>query len=124
MIAFQEQVESAPAKIDYQRLIGVLEQIEGGSNLKPGGSLCWTRAAWQEETHLPFHFAQQPAASHLFAYKRLIRLASILRKEGISVTPYSLACLWRHGLTGTLTLFSAGMASDYGMRAAALYACQ
>ena len=125
MIAYQEQAEASPAaKIDYQRLISVLEQIEGGSNLKAGGALCWTSDAWKEETGMPFGFAKQTAASHLFAYKRLVRLASVLRNEELPVTPYTLACLWHHGLTGTMLLLKGGVASDYGMRASALYFCQ
>lgn len=115
----------APAveQLDVDRIIRVLEEIEGSSWDRPGGRLCWTTGAWKDETRLPYLLSQRKAQSDYMAKQRIDRWVHYLRKYKVPVTPLIIFECWRHGLTGGMRrVWKQNRPSDYAQRAAALMA--
>lgn len=120
------EMPAVPAKseevgVDFDRVIRVLEQLEGGKWDAPGGGLCWTQAAWASETKLPYILAQRRPQSCIIARQRLERHADYLRRFGVPVTATILCESWRHGLTGALKRWKHAKFSAYAQRGWSLY---
>jgi hypothetical protein len=96
--------------VDWNRLINCIALVENGTPWKPGGVLCWTKAAWEEETNLPYEYSIDYSISRVLAISRLSRQAVSNHRTTIN----EIASLWNRGPNGPRT-------SNYGQRVANLY---
>jgi hypothetical protein len=101
---------TAQPKVDWVRLVDCIAQVENGTPWKPGGVLCWTKAAWEEETNLPYEYSIDYSISRVLAISRLSRQAVSNHRTTIN----EIASLWNRGPNGPRT-------SNYGQRVANLY---
>lgn len=97
-------------KVDWVRLVDCIAEVERGVPWQPGGVLCWTRAAWEEETNLPYEYAIEYTTSRVLAISRLARQA----RSNHRVTINEIASLWNRGPNGPRT-------TAYGERVSNLY---
>lgn len=106
---------------DLQRLVEAIEMAENTPWNYPGGALQFTTAAWQEETKLPYRYANQRYYARLYARQRLERQARQLHALGIEPTPALMGTVWNKGFNGALKLHRAGTTCNYGERVENLF---
>ena len=97
-------------RINWVKLVDSIAQVERGTPWEKGGVLCWTKAAWAEETNLPYELAIDYNVSRVLAISRLARQARSNQRTTIN----EIASLWNKGPNGPRT-------SDYGQRVENLY---
>lgn len=110
-----------PVPVDLRALVEVIGMVEGGRWDSPGGALCFTAAAWAEETKLPYSLASMPTQARIIAMKRLSKFSARLVHANITPSPYLLGSAWRRGYAGALSKFIAGIPDDYAIRVQNLY---
>lgn len=96
--------------VDYGRVVDCIAKVENGVPWKPGGVLCWTKAAWMEETNLDYGYSVDYSISRVLAISRLSRQSQSNKRNTIN----EMASLWRWGANGPRT-------STYGQRVENLY---
>lgn len=122
MIPLSPPAIYAPAKIDDDRLIRCIAETEGGSWSKPGGALCWTVAAWREETSSSYHYSNHRPSSVQAAKNRIDRHARYWVKVcGVMPSVADLAACWNLGLDGAIRHRLNRKTNDYANRVANLY---
>lgn len=107
-----------PARVDYDRLLACIVQVEGHSWGEDGGAYAITRPAWFEATRQPYRNSRFSSHAYPVAIRLLEGRAAGLSAAGIAATPESLATAWRWGLTGAIRRKGK---SDYGRRCQNLY---
>ncbi len=112
--------QHAPAvvRVDYDRLLVAILQVENHRWSDPCGALAITRDAWCEVTSLPYRLARLSVHAFPVAHKILAKREAGLAGKGFAITPESLATAYRHGLTGAIRRKGK---SDYGQRCQNLY---
>lgn len=117
-------VAPAAAEIDADWLIECLLHVEGNPWTRPGGALGYTRAAWVEDTTLPYDYAKRRDYSTAVARKRIERFVRTCTQLGLRVQPIHIADMWRRGFARALYRLWHDLpfgADDYAQRAANLY---
>lgn len=112
------QIAPAVVRVDYDRLLACIIQVEGHRWEDEGGALAFTRDAWKEVTELPYRMAKHCYYAREVAHFLLAKHERNLAAAGIAITPESLATAWRWGLTGAIRRKGK---SEYGSRTANLY---
>jgi hypothetical protein len=107
----------APADaIDYDRVLRCILMLEGHKWSDPGGAYAFTRAAWREETVLPYRMASEPAQARIIARQRLHRHAALSRSRGVAFTPTVAFDCWFSGFEGAMRNARNKRPSDYSVR--------
>ena len=96
--------------VDWSRLVDSIAMVECGVPWKLGGVMCWTKAAWMEETNLDWGYSVDYNISRILAISRLANQARTNNRKTIN----EIATLWNKGPNGPRT-------SDYGQRVENLY---
>lgn len=106
---------------DLRVLVDAIEMAENTPWTAPGGGLQFTTVAWQEETKLPYRYANHKYYAKLYAVQRLERYARQLHAMGIEPTPQILGCVWNKGFSGALRIYRETRRCDYGERVENLF---
>ena len=112
------QIAPAVVRVDYDRLLACIIQVENHSWTTAGGAYAITEGAWREVTALPYRLAKTAHVARQVAHLILARRESGLRLKDIAITPESLATAWRWGLTGAIRRKGK---SEYGQRVSNLF---
>lgn len=107
-----------------QNMGGLVEAIELAENSSwslPGGGLQFTRRTWEEETKLPYSFANKREVAKTIARQRLIKHALAFEAVGVQPTAYMLGCAWNKGFAGAMKLRREKQKCSYGERVQNLF---
>lgn len=111
----------APPKIDVERMIEAVCQIEGGEWNKPGGRGCIGYAAWSQHSHYAFQLSANREYAIPVYLKHIEWIIKFLPVHGINVTPASVYLAWRRGLEGAVLLLKHGAMPEQAVRCENLY---
>ncbi len=112
-------MKSSEAKLDYDRLLACIGEIEQGDPNKPGGNCNISYLAWETVApDLPFHMSANESVCRPVCKKQLLWLVERLKEVNCKVNPQTLGTCWRLGFQGARRV---GFKHEQGVRTSALY---
>ena len=111
-------VKAAPPAIDYDRILAVIAEVEGGKWGESGGPCQISYSAWSQHSRFAYQLSGTRAHCMVVLKTHIAWLSACIVRSGAKLTPEAIGTAWRFGYERARTL---KFKSDYGQRVANLY---